>query len=74
MQVSVHGHTSYTFFLLSKLSVRFLKSLTLFNIVIIVLIFAGNLLRNGDPKGFESLAKMYTILYASFKSPDKLKK
>lgn len=25
---------------------------------------AGNLLRNGDPRGFRSLARMYTALYA----------
>mmetsp|Transcript_40479 Transcript_40479/g.56242 ORF Transcript_40479/g.56242 Transcript_40479/m.56242 type:complete len:162 (+) Transcript_40479:171-656(+) len=35
---------------------------------------AGNLLRGGDEKGFNSLAKMYTIMYVSFKTPGKSKK
>jgi len=31
----------------------------------------GNLLRSGDVRGFRSLARMYTRLYASFQNPSK---
>eukprot|EP00211_Chloroparvula_japonica_P009296 CAMPEP_0119147362 /NCGR_PEP_ID=MMETSP1310-20130426/40242_1 /TAXON_ID=464262 /ORGANISM="Genus nov. species nov., Strain RCC2339" /LENGTH=154 /DNA_ID=CAMNT_0007139329 /DNA_START=95 /DNA_END=559 /DNA_ORIENTATION=+ len=30
---------------------------------------AGNLLRSGDERGYTSLARMYTVLYTSFKKP-----
>eukprot|EP00009_Paramoeba_aestuarina_P007161 CAMPEP_0201510270 /NCGR_PEP_ID=MMETSP0161_2-20130828/3031_1 /ASSEMBLY_ACC=CAM_ASM_000251 /TAXON_ID=180227 /ORGANISM="Neoparamoeba aestuarina, Strain SoJaBio B1-5/56/2" /LENGTH=159 /DNA_ID=CAMNT_0047905419 /DNA_START=51 /DNA_END=530 /DNA_ORIENTATION=- len=35
---------------------------------------AGNLMRGGDTKGYNSLAKMYTIMFTSFKTPGKSKR